>query len=65
MTSSKMSSAPWRVAVSRRNWRNPSSAGMQPLFASIGSQMIAEISEPCSANARSTSSRLFHAAMIT
>ena len=60
ITSSNTSRAPDASAASRRNARNPGSAGTRPMLAGHGSQTIAATSRSCSA--RSTASRSFHGA---
>ena len=46
MTSSKISTAPWRVQRSRNASRKPGAGGTTPMFPATGSTMTAAISRP-------------------
>ncbi|CFM05257.1 Uncharacterised protein [Bordetella pertussis] len=60
MTSSKISTAPWRVHSSRRPARKPSAGLIRFMLPATGSTITQAISAPCWLNAASTTARLLN-----
>ena len=56
ITSSKISSTPWRAVASRRRARYPGAGGTRPMLPTTGSRITAAISDPWASSRASRAS---------